>query len=273
MKHLKVGFIGAGNMATSIIGGLLEQGLPVENIRASDPSTEALDRLKNLAPIAVGQDNRAVVTDADIVVLAVKPQAMAEVTDSIRETLTAERATALSIAAGITVSSLERSLGESTSIVRCMPNTPALLRSGATAMFANGAASPAQREMAEAILAAVGTVCWVDKESDLDTVTALSGSGPAYFFLMLEAMADAAERMGLDAKLARPLAAQTALGAARMAVESGEDVAELRRRVTSPGGTTQAALNYFDEAGFRDMVDAAMSAAAERSRELAREME
>jgi pyrroline-5-carboxylate reductase len=198
---------------------------------------------------------------------------MATVTASIRDAVASARATVLSIAAGITVASLEQGLGDNTSIVRCMPNTPALLRSGAAAMFANDAASPAQRHLAEAVLGAVGTVCWVEREADLDTVTALSGSGPAYFFLMLEAMTATAQRMGLDAQTSRALAAQTALGAARMVLESEDDVAELRRRVTSPGGTTQAAVEYFENAGFRDMVDGAMSAAAERSRELSREME
>lgn len=273
MKHLKVSFIGAGNMASSIIGGLLEQGLPAENLRASDPSSDALDRLKQMAPVLATQDNSVAVEGADIVVLAVKPQVMAQVTESIRGALGDSGAMALSIAAGITLESLERGLGETTPIVRCMPNTPALLREGASAMFGNAAAGPAQREIAEAVLGAVGTVCWVDKESQLDAVTALSGSGPAYFFLLMEAMSDAGVELGLDPDTSRKLAIQTALGAARMAAEGEVDVAELRRRVTSPGGTTQAALEFFENAGLRTTVAGAMAAADQRSRELAQEME
>ncbi len=273
MKHLKVGFIGAGNMASSIIGGLLEQGLPVENIRASDPSTEALDRLKNMAPILTTQDNATAVEGADIVVLAVKPQVMSQVTASVREPLAAQGAMALSIAAGITLGSLERGLGAGTPIVRCMPNTPALLRAGASALYGNAAAGPAQREIAEAVLGAVGTVCWVEEESQLDAVTALSGSGPAYFFLFMESMTAAGQDLGLSAEVSRQLAVQTALGSARMAAEGEVDLAELRRRVTSPGGTTEAALRFFQAAGLGDTVAGAMSAAAERSRELAREMD
>jgi pyrroline-5-carboxylate reductase len=269
--HLKVGFVGAGNMAASIIGGLLEQGLPVENIRAADPSSASLDRLKNIAPIALSTDNGFAVEGADVVVLAVKPQVMAAATASIRDALSASRAMVLSIAAGITLESLERFLGEGTPVVRCMPNTPALVQEGACAMFANTSCGPAQREIAEAVLGAVGSVCWVKEESQLDAVTALSGSGPAYFFLFLEAMVASGARLGLDADTARQLAVQTALGAARMASQDGVDLAQLRRQVTSPGGTTERAIQSFESAGLREIVDAAMTAAAERSRELARE--
>lgn len=259
-------------MAASIIGGLLDQGLPVENIRASDPSPDSLDRLKNMAPLAISHDNRFAVEGADVVVLAVKPQAMSEAAASIREALAASRAMALSIAAGITVDSLEQSLGAGTPIIRCMPNTPALLREGASALHANAACGPAQREIAEAVLGAVGTVCWVEQEAQMDVVTALSGSGPAYFFLFMEAMVSAGERLGLDAETCRQLAVQTALGAARMAAQGDVDLEELRRRVTSPGGTTERAIESFEAAGLRDIVDTAMTAATERSRELAREM-
>jgi pyrroline-5-carboxylate reductase len=271
--HLKVGFIGAGNMAASIIGGLLEQGLPVENIRASDPSQDALERLKNIAPLSISQDNRHAVEGADVVVLAVKPQVMAAAAASIRDPLAASGAMALSIAAGITLESLERGLGSGTPIVRCMPNTPALLREGAAALYANDACGPAQREIAEAVLAAVGTVCWVQEEQQLDAVTALSGSGPAYFFLLLEAMTAAGVKLGLDPVTCRQLAVQTALGSARMAADDEISLQELRRRVTSPGGTTERALQSLQAAGFTEIMEAAIAAAAERSRELAREME
>jgi pyrroline-5-carboxylate reductase len=260
-------------MAASIIGGLLEQGLPMENIRASDPNPEALDRLKNLAPLALAEDNQFAVEGADVVVLAVKPQVMSAATSSIRESLAAQRSMALSIAAGITLESLEQNLGEGTPIIRCMPNTPALLREGASALYANSACGPAQREIAEAVLGAVGTVCWVEEEQQLDAVTALSGSGPAYFFLLLEAMTAAGERLGLEPETCKQLAVQTALGSARMAAQGDVDIDELRRRVTSPGGTTERAIQSLQSAGFEEMVDTAIAAAAERSRELSREMD
>ncbi len=272
MKHLRVGFIGAGNMASSIIGGLLEQGMPAENICASDPTPEAIERLRQLAPVGTTRDNAEAVNGADVVVLSVKPQVMAEAAASIREPLAASGAMAVSIAAGITLASLEAALGEGTPVVRCMPNTPALLREGAAALHANGACGPAQREIAEVILGAVGSVCWVPEESQIDTVTALSGSGPAYFFLFLEAMVDAAEELGLDRETSKQLAVQTALGSARMAAEGDIDLQELRRRVTSPGGTTERAIQSFEAAGLREIVSAAIRAAAERSRELAGEL-
>ncbi len=272
MKHLKVGFIGAGNMATSIIGGLLEQGMPAENIRASDPTREALERLRELAPVQTSQANDDAVEDADVVVLSVKPQVMADAAASIREPLAASGAMAISIAAGITLASLEGALGSERSIVRCMPNTPALLRAGATALFANPACGPAQRKLAEAVLGAVGSVCWVPEESQLDAVTALSGSGPAYFFLFTEAMVNAGEALGLDRDTSTQLAVQTALGSARMAAENELPLEELRRRVTSPGGTTERAVQHFEAAGLRETVHAAMAAAAQRSRELAGEL-
>ena len=272
MKHLKVGFIGAGNMASSIIGGLLEQDMPAENICASDPSREALDRLRLLGPVGTTQDNAEAVAGADVVLLSVKPQVMAEAAASIREPLRASGAMAISIAAGITLTSLETALGPDAAIVRCMPNTPALLREGATACYANASCSPAQKELAVAILGAVGSVSWVPEEGQLDAVTALSGSGPAYFFLFLEAMVDAAEQLGLDRETSTQLAIQTALGSARMAAEGDVELAELRRRVTSPGGTTERALESFEAAGLRDIVNTAMQAATQRSQELAGEL-
>ena len=272
MKDLQIGFIGAGNMASSIIGGLLDQGLPAENIRASDPSTECLERVAILGPVATGTDNSEAVAGADAVVLAVKPQVMSEVTADIREAIGAQGALVISIAAGITLDSLEAGLGEHTPIVRCMPNTPALLRSGATVLYANAATGEEQRQCAEAILAAVGSVCWVEEESQLDAVTALSGSGPAYFFLFMEAMASAGAKLGLDPETSRALAIQTGLGATRMAAEGELGLEELRRRVTSPGGTTAAAVQSFESSGLRDTVETAMRAAAERAREMAKDM-
>lgn len=272
MKHLKIGFIGAGNMARSIIGGLIEQGVPASNLRASDPSEECLQQLALLGPVVTSVENREAVQGSDVVVLAVKPQVMNAVTSDIREAVDAQGALVISIAAGITLSSLEAGLGTGTPIVRCMPNTPALLRSGATALYANSAAAAEQRELAEAILAAVGSVCWVEEESMLDAVTALSGSGPAYFFLFMEAMSAAGEQLGLDAETSRSLAIQTGLGACQMAAEGEVELEELRRRVTSPGGTTAAALQSFEEADLRGTIESAMRAAAARAAEMARDM-
>ena len=272
MDQLQIAFIGGGNMASSIIGGLVEQGLPAANIRASDPSAESLERLRKLAPVTTTQSNPEAVAGADIVILAVKPQVMHAVTADIRDAVRAAGSTVISIAAGISISSLENGLGSDTAIVRCMPNTPALLRNGATAMIANSTASGAQRQNAEDILAAVGTVCWVDTEQQLDAVTALSGSGPAYFFLFMEAMAAAGEDLGLDSEISQALAIQTGLGSARMAATGEADLQELRRRVTSPGGTTERAIESFEASGLRDTVARAMRAAADRAAEMAREM-
>jgi pyrroline-5-carboxylate reductase len=272
MDRVNVGFIGAGNMAGSIITGLLEQGLPAANILASDPDRSRLDALSQAAPIGTTGDNLAVAAEAEILVLAVKPQAMAQAVSGLRDVVAGRNVVILSIAAGITLASLEQQLGSETAIVRCMPNTPALLREGASALFANAATTAAQRDIAEAVLGAVGTVCWLDSEAQMDAVTALSGSGPAYFFLLMETLTAAGERLGLKPDVSRELVAQTALGAARMAADDTVDLAELRRRVTSPGGTTEAALRSLEDAEFSDTVTAAVNAAANRSRELAKEM-
>jgi pyrroline-5-carboxylate reductase len=272
VKELQIAFVGAGNMATSIIGGLIEQGMPAGNLRASDPFPESLQRLQQTAAIRTSLNNSDVVTGADVVILAVKPQVMADVTRDISAAVSAAGAVVISIAAGITISSLEAGLGDSTAIVRCMPNTPALLRAGATALYANDSTSERQRESARDILAAVGSVCWVDEEIKLDAVTALSGSGPAYFFLFTEAMSNAGMRLGLDEETSRDLAVQTALGAARMAAEGDVDLEELRRRVTSPGGTTERAIESFEAENLRGIVEKAMQAAMDRAREMAREM-
>ena len=196
---------------------------------------------------------------------------MAAAAREIAPAVAAAGAVAISIAAGITLAGLEKNLGENAAIVRCMPNTPALLRQGATAMFANARATPAQRRHAEAILGAVGDVCWVPEEKLLDAVTALSGSGPAYFFYLLEAMIAAGESLGLSPQISRRLALQTGVGAARMAMESDAGPGELRRRVSSPGGTTERAIETFQNAGFEGIVRNALHAAAERADELGRE--
>ncbi len=272
MKELNIAFIGAGNMATSIIGGLIEQGMPLDKLRAADPFPESRQRLQETCHIATFADNNEAIAGADVVILAVKPQVMTEVLADIREAVAAQHALVISIAAGITIASMEAGLGENTPVVRCMPNTPALLQAGASALYANSNARADQAKAAEQILAAVGSVSWVDAEDKLDAVTALSGSGPAYFFLFMEAMIDAGEKLGLDRGTSEQLAMQTGLGACRMAIEGDVDLVALRRRVTSPGGTTQAALESFEAHNLRGIIETAMTAALDRAQEMARDM-
>ncbi len=259
-------------MASSMVGGLLAKGLPAENISASDPKPESLQKLLQLGPVSTSTDNFATVADVDVVVLAVKPQLMRDVVSPLQSALQSNGAVVVSIAAGITLAQFHRWLGD-VPIIRCMPNTPALLRAGASALFAGNGVSPAQCQLAEAVLEAVGTVCWTDDEAQMDAVTALSGSGPAYFFLLMEAMSAAGAKLGLNAATSEALAIQTALGAARMAAESDLSIDELRRRVTSPNGTTERAVNSLQASGLEHIVEAAMAAAAHRSRELAEETE
>lgn len=272
MSKPLIAFIGAGNMATSIVGGLVAAGHPAQRIRAADPFPESLQRLSEVAPIVACSSNIEAVTGADVVILAVKPQVMAAVCTDISSALRSGDILVMSIAAGITINSMQSWLGEQTPLVRCMPNTPALLGSGASGLYASDGVSPQQRDWAAQILAAVGVIEWVPAESDLDTVTALSGSGPAYFFMLLEAMIDTAVDQGLSRETATRLALQTGLGAAHMGLESDVDLAELRRRVTSPGGTTEAAVKSFEAAGLKTIVSNAMQAAADRADAMAREM-
>jgi pyrroline-5-carboxylate reductase len=268
----RLAFIGAGNMASSIIGGLVAKGFPPKRITASDPHQETLDRLKAIAPVRTVTSNENVVADADVVVLAVKPQVMKEVLEPLAATLQQSRPLIISIAAGIEIRSIEQWLGAALPIVRCMPNTPALVQVGATALYANAAVSDEQRQQADNILRAVGIALWVEREAQLDAVTAVSGSGPAYFFLVMEAMQAAGEKLGLPADVARTLTLQTALGAAQMAISSDVDAAELRRRVTSPKGTTERAIAAFEQGGLRDLFERALQACNDRSQELAREL-
>ena len=267
-----IAFIGAGNMAGSIIGGLLESGHPAGRISAADPFPDSLERLRELGPLHTCADNAEAAATADVIIMAVKPQVMAEATESISAAVAENAALVISIAAGVTVESMAARLGVGAAIVRCMPNTPALLGCGASGLFANSNVTPEQRSLAQSIMGAVGETRWVDSEQALDAITALSGSGPAYFFLFTEAMIDAGCALGLDRETATTLATQTALGAARMARESDVDLVELRRRVTSPGGTTERAVQQFEEDGLRRLVGNAMDAAAERAAEMAREM-
>ena len=268
MNDSRIAFIGAGNMANSLILGLLAKGVPAAHVGACDIDQDRLATLRQDCGIRTGP-LAEVVADADVLVLAVKPQVLEEVCSTLQPLLSSPGPLIISIAAGIPLRSLERWLGVNQAVVRCMPNTPALVLEGATGLFANANTTPAQKTLAEDILSAVGISRWLDSEDDINAVTALSGSGPAYYFLLMEAMEEAAVAMGLAPDLARALTIQTALGAAKLA--AGSDVApeELRRRVTSPGGTTQAAIETFESEGFRELVARALKAAQQRSIELA----
>ncbi len=261
-------FIGGGNMARSLIGGLLASGREPGSICVAEPYAPVRAALASDFNVRASAENAEAATGAAVWVIAVKPQVMATVASELAGLAQAQRPLVISIAAGISSEQLERWLGGQLAVVRAMPNTPSLLGAGATGMFANAQVSDEQRILAEALLASTGMTRWVDDEAQMDAVTALSGSGPAYVFLLAEAMQAAGEREGLSADVARALALQTIHGAARMLVESGEPADELRRRVTSPDGTTHAAIERFEAGGFRALVADAIAAATRRSREL-----
>ncbi|MBL4826248.1 MAG: pyrroline-5-carboxylate reductase [Spongiibacteraceae bacterium] len=273
MTNLRIAFIGAGNMATSIIGGLISKGLSPTSIIASDPYPQSLSNLSSTLSVQTTSSNDEAIRNADVVVLAVKPQVMKPVLEALSPTAQTSKTVFISIAAGVEINSINKWLGGNRAIVRCMPNTPALVQTGATALFANSLVSNEQRENANQILRAVGIALWVDKESDLDAVTAVSGSGPAYFFMVMEAMQAAGEKLGLSPDISRQLTLQTALGAAQMAISSDVDAAQLRRRVTSPNGTTFEAIKVFEDGKLPELFLQAMNACRDRSISLAKEMD
>jgi len=270
MSKTRIAFIGAGNMATSLIGGLRAQGVDAAQIRASDPGAEQRAKIAAEYGIELFADNAEAIEGADVVLIAVKPQMMKTVCEALRSSLKPHQLL-VSIAAGITCASMRAWLGERP-LVRCMPNTPALLRQGVSGLYATDEVSSEQRKQAEQLLSAVGIALWVEKEEQIDAVTALSGSGPAYFFLLIEAMTAAGEKLGLPREAAVQMTLQTALGAALMATGSDVDAAELRRRVTSPKGTTEAAIKAFQAGGFEALVETALTAAAHRSAEMAEQL-
>lgn len=262
-------FIGAGNMASSIIGGLVSHGYPAKLITATDPNAEQLSALASSTGINTTSDNQRAAAQADAIILAVKPQVMEAVTSPLKDTTSSNKPVIISIAAGITIANLLAWMGSDLPVIRTMPNTPALVQTGATGLFANDAVSDAQKVLADTVFSSIGLASWFEQESDLDAVVAISGSGPAYFFMMMEAMEEAGVKLGLSAESARELTLQTALGAAKLAQSSDVSTAELRRRVTSPGGTTEQAIKCFEEGGLRELVDTALQAASKRSKELA----
>ncbi len=270
--HASICFIGAGNMAQSLIGGLIASGYDKQNIIATDPTQESRNAVTEKFGIKCFGDNAEAVNKADIVVLAVKPQILESVCQTILDSVKSKKPLIISIAAGIRSKDINRWLGGNVAIVRTMPNTPALIQTGATGLFANEIVSQDQQSQAEHILRAAGITVWVDNEEKLDAVTALSGSGPAYYFLFMEAMEQAGQQLGLDEKTAHLLTLQTALGAAKMALESHQDFASLRQNVTSPNGTTEKAVQSFQADGLPEIINKAMKAAQNRAVELADEL-
>ncbi|MBQ5947994.1 pyrroline-5-carboxylate reductase [Massilia sp. ST3] len=267
---MTIAFIGGGNMATALIAGLAGQLTEAGRLHVVDPNAEALARLAQQYGVSAASGIDAQVDDADVVVLAVKPQQMREVAASLAPHL--DKQLLLSIAAGIRIADLSRWLGGYGAIVRSMPNTPALIGMGITGMVAQDGVSAAQREAADQVMRAVGKTVWLDDEAQIDPVTAVSGSGPAYVFYFLEAMQQAALEMGLNAEQGRELALATFTGAAQLAAQSGDPVEVLRQRVTSKGGTTHAAITSMEGAGVKQAIVEAMKAAAARGRELGEEL-
>lgn len=273
MRTNKIGFIGGGNMASSLISGLIASGHSPEQIWVSDVNPETLTALAERLHVNTSANNDDVINAVDVVVFAVKPQILATVAQQAAPLIQQKRSLVVSIAAGINQNSLSRWLGAETPIVRCMPNTPALVLTGATALHANDRVTSEQCDLAENILRSVGIALWVAHEDELDAVTAVSGSGPAYYFLLMEAMEKAALAMGLSESMSRLLIQQTALGAAKIALESTESPEQLRNRVTSPGGTTQQAIETFEQGGFVELVDKALHAARDRSVAMSKQLE
>jgi len=274
MTDPTITFIGAGNMARSLIGGLITNGFEKSRIWATDPDADKCQKISEIFGINTSADNGQAVTNADIIILAVKPQVIGQVSRALAETISAPRkdrnVLVISVAAGILCEDLEDWLGKGTAIVRAMPNTPALVQCGATGLYANQYVTREQHDQAESILNAVGLTLWLEEEQMINAVTALSGSGPAYFFFFMEAIEAAGIELGLTAETSRLLTLQTALGAAKMAIESPDSTATLRQKVTSPGGTTERALQVLNDAKLHSTLENTLRAASDRAAELSK---
>ncbi len=270
-KTITIGFIGAGNMAYALVSGLINNGFSATNIKLSDTDEVLLSQRKTEFGVEVFTDNSQMTMQCDVIVLAVKPQVLPGVCTQLK-VHTQRKPLVISIAAGVKIDTINHWLKGGASIVRTMPNTPALIGQGATGMVANDAVSNEQKALAESILGSVGICFWLQEETLLDAITALSGSGPAYFFLMIESMTNAGVALGLDQEMAETLSIQTALGASTMAKENDDTVRELRTKVTSKNGTTQAAIESFQDQDFETIVSHAMRAAFERAREMGFEL-
>ncbi|MGE6361527.1 pyrroline-5-carboxylate reductase [Psychrobacter glacincola] len=272
LDNKKISFIGGGNMAQALISGLVSCGVKPSLIIVADPSSEAREQLaaKGLNTVDPTADTKAAVIDADIVVLAVKPQVMKAVVSSFADAL--DKQLVISVAAGLSTELLSDMLGGYGNIVRAMPNTPAMIQMGATGLYGTDNISAEQKQLATAVMEASGLVMWVDNEEHMHAVTAVSGSAPAYMFYFIESMIDGAVALGLDKEQASALAMQTMLGAAKMAMNSEDAPAELRRKVTSPNGTTQAAVESMQANDIGGQIVEAMQACYDRSQALSEEM-
>ena len=272
MSNYKVGFIGGGNMAHALVGGLIASGYPHENLAVAEPNAARRDELApGLPGVILSDDNHEITAFADCLVLAVKPQLMQEVCLDLQDTVQEHRPLIVSVAAGTHSREIEAWLGGDLAVVRVMPNQPALLLRGASGLFANPRTTNEQRDRAIEIISAVGSVVNVPDEDSIDAVTAISGTGPAYFYLLIDALIQSAEEFGLDPQAAHKLVMDTAQGSAALAAVSGETMEAMIEHVRSPGGTTSAAFTIFDERDIRDIFAEAFAAARERSRQLARE--
>ncbi len=270
MSNDRIAFIGGGNMTQAIVAGLVSSGFRPADILIAEPSAKQREVLTRTWPDAeITSENNRIAVRANCIVLAVKPQVLAVVCRDLANTVQQTRPLVISIAAGIRSADIDAWLGGGLAIVRAMPNQPALLRLGVTGSFANERVSAAQKQQASKILAAVGKVVDVPHEADIDAVTAISGSGPAYFYLLIDMLTDTAQRLGLDEQVARILVIETATGATALAAQSANSMAELIARVRSPGGTTAAALDSLDQQNVRDIFARALTAARDRATELA----
>jgi len=271
-SELSIGFIGGGNMAQAIIKGLLEAGHAAHRLAVSDPSIEQQAAIKALSEnIATHNDNAELASLCDVLILAVKPQILPEVAEALPHDLRPPRQLVISVAAGITIRSLQRWFGDSPRLVRVMPNTPALIGAGMSGIYASNDLDSIGRSWADYIMEATGDTLWVSDEGLIDAVTAISGSGPAYFFLVIEAMQEVARELGFDEKQAALLTTRTALGASMLAASADESAAILRERVTSPGGTTAAAIEQLEHGGIRAIFRTALMAARDRAIELGKD--
>ena len=266
-----IGFIGAGNMAYALIKGLLSDSFEAKNINVSDANPELLEKRSSELGVTVQPDNVSLLTNSDIVVFAVKPQVLSVVCHELKNKASSDQLF-VSIVAGIKSKDINRWLGGDFALVRTMPNTPALFQSGVTGLYANELVNEIQKESVNLLLSAGGECFWVNEENLLDAITAISGSGPAYFFLMMQSMKQAAMALGLDEDTADALSIKTSLGASIMATNSGKDSRTLRAEVTSPNGTTQSAIETFQDQNFEGIVAAATRAAYNRARELSQEL-
>jgi len=268
--HTRIAFVGGGNMAASLIGGLLQSGVAAADLRVAEPQSERRDWLESSFGVKAAATAAEIVGGCQAIVLAVKPQVMAEALHDLKPDA---GCAVISIAAGVRLSTISRALGPELHYIRTMPNTPALHGAGITGLFAPSGTPANARQVAEKILSAAGATVWLEKEEDLDAVTALSGSGPAYYFLLTEVLREAGVALGLPNETAAALAKQTCIGAGRMVAESKVDVETLRAQVTSKGGTTEAAIAHLESAGLRAIFRDALRKAAERAAEMGRALE